>query len=222
MARAGALDKWRTQPVGGEVRPELWDCLWDQPDCAPKGQPFSQCVGYTHASWLMNTGVFRRSLASPQRERALAGARQLGYELFVSSAALAVQKNGGLLVSVRIRDTGAAPFYYAWPVELGLLNPQGRLAAVWQTGWQLPCVQPGAGPVEFHQLQSNPEIPAGNYRVLLRVANPLASAPPLRFADRNQDRDLPGWLTLGEPTMGHSETPAPQMSPSRRGAATPN
>ena len=37
-----------------------------------------------------------------------------------------------------------------------------------------------------------------DYQLLLRVPNPLANGPPLRFANQTQDRHLPGWLTLGE------------------------
>jgi hypothetical protein len=36
------------------------------------------------------------------------------------------------------------------------------------------------------------------HHVLVRVPNALPNGPPLRFANRNQDQHLPGWLTLGE------------------------
>jgi hypothetical protein len=88
MTRAGALAKWRTQPIGGEVRPEVWDTLWDDPTGAPKGQEYLPCVEATHATWLMNSGVFRNTLTGARRDRALAGARRLRYELHVSAAAV--------------------------------------------------------------------------------------------------------------------------------------
>ena len=31
----------------------------------------------------------------------------------------------------------------------------------------------------------------------MRLVNPLPNGKPLRFANAEQDRDLPGWLTLG-------------------------
>ena len=83
LRQAEALDKWRTQAIGGEVRPEVWDCLFDEPACAPKGQEFDRCVSVTHASWLCNEGVFRSKLQGSARQRALLAARSLGYELQV-------------------------------------------------------------------------------------------------------------------------------------------
>lgn len=50
LRSAGALDKWRTQPVGSEVRPEVWSCLFTDPSCAPIGQEFARCVAVTHAA----------------------------------------------------------------------------------------------------------------------------------------------------------------------------
>ncbi|MCL4789480.1 MAG: hypothetical protein KJ070_22270, partial [Verrucomicrobia bacterium] len=37
LRAAGALYKWRSQPIGGEVRPEVWSCLFNEPSCAPAG-----------------------------------------------------------------------------------------------------------------------------------------------------------------------------------------
>ncbi len=129
--------------------------------------------------------------------RAEEGARRLGYELFVSGAALAAGPGAPLQVRIQVQDTGVAPFYYAWPVELALLSAQGRVAIAWRTDWDLPQVQPGAPAREFSAALPRPSLPPGSYRVLLRVVNPLATGPVLRLANRAQDADLPGWLTLG-------------------------
>lgn len=196
MTRAAALDKWRTQPIGGEVRPEVWDTLWDDPTGAPKGQEYGPCVESTHATWLMNSGVFRNKLDGARRDRALAGARRLGYELHVSAAALAIEPDGSLRVRIQLRNTGVAPFYYAWPVELALVDANGSLVARWRTNWDLTHVLPGFDPVEFDS-RLKPSFPAGEQRVLLRVVNPLPQGLPLRFANQAQDGALAGWLTLG-------------------------
>jgi hypothetical protein len=197
MTRAGALEKWRTQPIGGEVRPEVWDTLWNDPTGAPKGQEYLSCVEATHATWLMNTGVFRNAFTGATRERALAGARRLGYELHVSAAALVKDPNGGVLVRVQIRNTGVAPFYYPWPVEIGLLDGSGKLAGTVSTDWDLSKILPGEKPTDLEASAIDDSIAPGPYRVLLRVANPLKHGAPLRFANQAQDDALAGWLTLG-------------------------
>jgi len=201
MTRAGVLDKWRTQPIGGEVRPEVWDTLWNDPSGAPTGQEYGPCVEATHATWLMNTGVFRPALADARRDRALAGARRLGYELSVTEAALEGSIENGIHIQIRMRNRGVAPFYYAWPVELGLLDPAGKFVGTEATDWNLTTVLPGEKPTEFEAGVSADNLPSGTYHILLRVANPLPKGAPLRFANQAQDRLLAGWLDLGAVTL---------------------
>jgi hypothetical protein len=197
MADAHALDKWRTQPIGGEVRPEVWDTLWNDPSGAPKGEEYTPCIEATHATWLMNSGAFHADLRGENRVRAEEGARRLGYELLVSGAALEAPADRTLRIAIRVRNRGIAPFYYSWPVELGLLSAQGRLAIAWRTDWDLPKILPGVPDQEFSATLPRPSLPAGAYRVILRVVNPLAAGPLLRFANQTQDASLAGWLTLG-------------------------
>ena len=197
MTRAAATNKWRMQPIGGEVRPEVWDTLWDDPTGAPKGQEYLPCVEATHATWLMNTGVFRNRFEGERRERALAGARRLGYELTVAYAAMEPTPDHGLHVWVRLRNDGVAPFYYPWPVELGLVDPARQLVASWRTDWSLTRILPGKALYDFDHTHTGLRFPAGDYRVLMRVVNPLPNGLPLRFANQAQDADRPGWLTLG-------------------------
>ncbi|HWH68234.1 MAG TPA: DUF4832 domain-containing protein, partial [Candidatus Sulfotelmatobacter sp.] len=199
LRAAGALDKWRTQPIGGEVRPEVWPCLFDEPSCVPKGQEFDRCVAVTHASWLCNEGVFRGKIQGAPRERAIEAARRLGYEFHVASVALpAAPRDGKLSLTLMVTNTGGAPFYYDWPVELGVLDAPGKLALTWKTDWKLTQILPGEPAMPWHYQVDTHALPPGAYRLLLRVPNPLPNGLPLRFANQAQERHLPGWLTLGE------------------------
>jgi hypothetical protein len=190
----GLANIWRTQPIGGEIRPELWDCLWSEPSCAPAGQEFLRCVETTHASWLLDSGTFK-GIAGANRERALAGARRLGYELFVSSVEFAAEGGGKLHVSVAITNTGVAPFYYRWPIRLAVLDAGGGLRQ-FTNDWDLTAVQPGAAATRF--AADLIDIPSGRLAVLMAALNPLPNGHPIRFANQTQDLHHPGWLTLGE------------------------
>ena len=145
----------------------------------------------------MNTGVFRNIFAGERRERALAGAGRLGYELTVAYAAMESTPNSGIHVWVRLKNTGVAPFYYPWPLELGLVGPTGKLITTWPTDWRLTRILPNGALYDFDNPRADLKFPAGDYRVLVRVVNPLPNGLPLRFANQTQDADLPGWLTLG-------------------------
>jgi len=196
LRQAGATEKWRTQPIGGEVRPEVWDCLFDDPSCAPKGQEFDRCLEATHVSWLCNEGVFRPGLQGAARQRALRAAQRMGYELHIHCAAIHRQDDGWD-ITLHVVNTGIAPFYYDWPVELGALDPTGNLVAAWKTDWKLTGILPGE-PARLwqHHLTAGAWAREGT-RLLLRVPNPMPGGRPLRFANRQQDHDLDGWLTLG-------------------------
>lgn len=199
LRRADALDKWRTQPIGGEVRPEVWKGLFDEPTTAPKGQEFDRCVSITHASWLCNEGVFSPSLQGAARQRALEAARQLGYELYVSKVSIPdAATNGRLSVSLTLTNTGVAPFYYDWPVEMAALDTHGAITQTWHTQWKITDVLPGAPSTHWAYAIDATSLSPGSYRLLLRVVNPLPNGNALRWANRTQDQDKPGWLTLGE------------------------
>jgi hypothetical protein len=195
---AGALEKWRSQPIGGEVRPEVWDCLFDDPSCAPPGQEFGLCVAVTHASWLCNEGVFRPKLQGAARERALEAARRLGYELHVARVdLLAKAANDRLFVRLTVTNRGVAPFYYDWPVVLGAIDARGEVAATWRTDWKLRGIWPGPAAVEWRHEADLTALPAGTYHLAVNVPNPMTTGRPLRFANQAQDQHRPGWLTLG-------------------------
>jgi hypothetical protein len=97
-----------------------------------------------------------------------------------------------------LTNTGVAPFYYDWPVELGALDAEGKLAATWKTDWKLTGIQPGETPLPWRHRIDTARLAAGGYRLLVRVPNPMPGGNPLRFANRDQDQHLPSWLTLGE------------------------
>jgi len=215
---AGATDKWRTQPIGGEIRPndpDLQVCVWNSPPCANRqdsgGGPidYTGAVQTTHASWLWNQTVFSRpsqfNANSPQYARALEGARQLGYTLFISAVSLPnVDATGTFQVAIQMQNTGVAPFYYRWPVELGAIDAGGQRIRTWNPAWDLTGVMPGEAPTQLTFAEPNPGLPPGRYKLFMRVVNPLSAPPysiaaakPLKFTNQSQDQDVPGWLTLG-------------------------
>jgi Domain of unknown function (DUF4832) len=200
MQKAGpeAMNKWRMRPIGGEVRPEVWAGLWNEPSSTPEGQGFLRCVEETHATWMMDSSIARK-LNPEQRERAIAGARRFGYEFYIASTGLQVNaERHELRVSVAVRNLGVAPFYADWPVELAALDAQGKIAATWRPGWKLTGLLPGDADRCWEYTADTRLLATGSYRLLLGVPNSMPGGRPLRFANRAQDRDLAGWLTAGE------------------------
>ena len=201
LKTAGETNKWCTQPIGGEIRPEVQLCMWDasQANCVPPGQEFSNCVALTHASWMLNQGAFTPGFTGSQQSLAQAGSSMLGYELYISNASLGdTSVSQPLNVTLQVQNTGVAPFYYDWPVQLGALSSSNTLEKTWTTTWKLSSLLPVTTNAIFSWVQTNHGLVAGQYKAMLRVQNPLPGGVPLRFANQTQDADMPGWLTLGQ------------------------
>jgi hypothetical protein len=197
LIKAHAQDTWKRFPIGGEIRPEVWGCCFDDPPCTPEGQSFAQCRDATHVTWLMDTGMFRRQ-ASPERmQRALDQVRRMGYEFHVKSFQRQIQGDR-LLLTLEIHNTGIAPFYHpGWAIELAALDADGAVLVGWSTDWSLLGILPDQQPAFWKMAIAQNEIPREKAELCLRVIHPLTGGKPLRFANREQDRLAPGWLSLG-------------------------
>lgn len=192
-ASPAAMERWKTAPIGGEIRPELWPCLWKKEGCT-KGQDFARSVRETHATWLMDSST-SRTLTPDEQERALAAAQSLGYELQVVQASAALTGRR-LEVSVTITNRGVAPFYAEWPVRLREVDSAGGESFA-EFPFALSTLLPGASDTRSITLDLSKNSP-GAVTLLLGIPNPLKGGRPLRFANADQDRDRAGWLKLGK------------------------
>ncbi len=190
LAAAGAGEKWRTHPIGGEIRPELWGLVFEAKPAHAHAQDFGECVRRTHVTWLMDSGLFRERPSAERLARATAAVRTMGYDFFVAEVELASAS-----VSLTVRNQGVAPLHAPWPCELATLAPDGRVTRRWTTNWQLRRLQPGTTTTLRTSLPG--AVPGET--LALRVPNPLpgGKGKPLRFANATQDAHAPGWLTLG-------------------------
>ena len=203
LKAAGAVDKWKTRPIGGEIRPEAWGEVFDEKPGNPQIQDFRRCVEETHASWLMDSGMFREKQPPARVRRAEQEVRRMGYEFHVAAVTVGrVAAGGGVLpVRVELENRGVAPFYYDWPVEFGLLGAGGRIVKTFRGTGKLTGLLPAGGAGHrrvWDERLAVRGVPRGAYRLAVRAPNPLRGGHPLRFANKTQDADAPGWLTLGE------------------------
>lgn len=197
VAGPDALDKWKTQPIGGEIRPEAWGIVFDPNPSRAEIQDFRQCVEATHVTWLMDSGMFGDKLETRRVKRAEEEVRRMGYDFYVSAVTIAPAQGGKLPVRVEIVNRGIAPFYYDWPVEFGLIGADGRMTRKMPGAGKITGLLPGDGPRIWEENLGVGGVAAGRYKLAMRAPNKLSSGHPIRFANKTQDADLPGWLTLG-------------------------
>jgi hypothetical protein len=144
----------------------------------------------------MDSGMFRGTNPPGRRVRALDEIRRMGYEFYIRRVALESTASQ-LKLSYQIENRGVAPFYYAWPIELALRDSSGKMARTVRTEQNLQNLLPGKS-VERELNFSLEQLPPAKYLVLMRVPNPLPNGKAVAFANTTQDKDMPGWLSLGE------------------------
>ncbi|MEZ6067110.1 MAG: DUF4832 domain-containing protein [Planctomycetaceae bacterium] len=190
-----ALNKWKTSPIGGEIRPELWGQIFDDRPQHKKAQDFAECVRQTHATWLMDTGMFREQ-AQPTRQRnAIEQVRKLGYEFHIQQVEQSPSAGGGLTLTIRIRNTGSAPFYHDWPIELATVNADGIGTKI-PVDWTVQGLLPDDPPREWKVKIPSEHLTAPNTGLALRIANPLPNGLPVRFANEYPDESSTEWWRL--------------------------
>lgn len=189
--------RWKTHPIGGEIRPEAWGRVFDPDPGNPRIQNFRQCVEATHVSWLMDSGMFRNKQNPERIRRAMEEVRRMGYEFHCPGVTIRSLERGRIEVKLEIENRGVAPFYYDWRPEFGLLSG-GKPIKTFPGSGKLTGLLPGDKPRVWCDVLDLKGVPAGRYVVAMWVPNPMKGGRPLRFANATQDADAPGWLTLGQ------------------------
>lgn len=195
-------NKWTSCPMGGELRPELQETLWNTPSCSfthPKElhtQTWNEAVELTHASWMLVSQAFWPGYSGEARIRALEGSRKLGYALRIDTwMAEPIPASENIRFSVRIGNVGIAPFYYNWNLELGLFAT-GMDPVVISTGWDIRSVI-DADPVTFVHEANLQSLPDGTITLAVRLKNPLPNGDPVVFANVNPNPPGLEWQVLG-------------------------
>nr|BFE57553.1 hypothetical protein GCM10020063_020790 [Dactylosporangium thailandense] len=219
----GVENKWVTDSMGGEVRPEIQSSAFTSwPGGSGQVDNMKACIELEHTTWKINQTSQSYSSTDPN---VAAAVRLMGYDLSATHAYYANSVSGSATVGVTLANNGVAPFYYPWTVSLGLKDASGAVVKTWDTPWDLRTVQPlkirafpdwnvGADPTyrDFgypQYFQSNVSLAGvanGSYQLVMRVKNPLEALSPaakkLRFGNATQNAD--GWLGLGSIGVGGS------------------
>ena len=200
-----ALPKWKTHPIGGEIRPELWGEIFDDQVTHKQAQSFEQCVQETHVSWLMDTGMVGKEQSATRITNASRAVQRMGYEFHVTRAGWTREADTTQL-TVQLRNTGVAPFYYDWKIVVGAVDRSGTVIKEWPTEWKIAGLLPGESPRAWQLLLKTSEIPTSGELLAFRVVNPLSNGMPLRFANTAERQQADGWFRIGSLTASRDSS----------------
>ncbi len=189
----GARDKWKTQPIGGEIRPEAWGEVFDARPRRKEIQDFEACVKETRATWLMDSGMFsKKTWSEERRRRAEELVRKMGYEFHVPG--VTIRRDGkSLEVAVEIENRGVAPFYQDWPARFALLGSDGKAVRTLTGKGSLKGLLPGDPARVWKERFDVGGVAPGACRLAMGIPNPMPNGRALRFANKEQEQD---WLVL--------------------------
>ena len=199
-------DVWATRMLSGEVAYDWGD--QSHLGGSPNGTLSSSAntdyvIGYVarlHASslgWIAqytpDNGAVSANAARLQKA--------LGYRFTIKQATFdgTSAAGGALDVSLTVANVGNAPFYYAWPVEVSLLNADRSVA--WRGtfgGTDVRQWMPGSSYVVHGSF--TPTVGAGTYTLAVAILDPAGNGPSLRFANVNYYRG--GRTPLGRVGIG--------------------
>jgi len=194
-AGSEAVNKWKTSPIGGEIRPELWGQIFDDKPRHKQAQDFGKCVRQTHVTWLMDTGMFDEKQSAVRIENATRQIQQMGYEFHIMKAGVESNQDGNGTVTIMIRNAGVAPFYHDWKVELAAIV-DGSASGLVPVDWSVRGLLPDDEPRVWMTKVPASMLAGGEVRFAIRIANPLKNGRPVRFANQYSDDSPDDWWTI--------------------------
>ncbi|WP_168122327.1 fibronectin type III domain-containing protein [Paenibacillus sp. HB172176] len=200
----GAENRWMDEVIGGEARPEIQGSMFSNwPTGGGQVSNLKDSIELTHISWMINQqGISGYSASDPGVSEAI---RLMGYEYHVTDAYYNdIAAGVPLKVGVSIENLGVAPFYYQWPVKLGLKNAQGDIVKEWDTTWDITKVLPSevrtfpdwnsgqtyldlADPQYYEASVGTSGVAGGTYSLVMRVVNSLENVTEASVRDNIEE-----------------------------------
>lgn len=200
--------RWKTAPIGGEA---AYD--WGNSTIQPGRSPDESLKNAIHLDYILDcvrkahvNHVGWIAHYSHDDEEVRAGAalvqKALGYRFVISEVTYPrrIERGVPFTLSFKVRNTGSSPFYYNWPLEVSLLDPETK-KVVWQQQCKHVDIRkwmPGDAWDEvndrykitaeenlINQTLEVSGLPAGEYILALAVLDPAGGRPSVRFAIEN-------------------------------------
>lgn len=222
LAAVAALDqssRWKSALMSGEIRTEGNPIMTTTIGENLRGRALATLLDWTRVAHSSALGWDHDTFVIPDGSPGGEAMRQaLGYHFVITQyqQPLRAEPGGMLDVAFAVKNTGSAPFYYPWPVQIALVDERTRQTVFAQT---LPDDirqwLPGAGwdsqtqayrqPPQTSQVSARLALPAslpvGAYMVTLTILNPDGgNLPAVRFEIQNYwagGLHPMGWLGVG-------------------------
>ena len=214
------MDRWKIAPMGGETAFDWGTPLGKDPtdalvhNCDAIIQLIRQ-LHWNHLGWLSNYDQKNPvAVANAAKVQAALGYRFVLDEVRYSPS---VQPGASFRVAINVRNTGSSPLYYAWPLEVSLLDAKSR-----QPRWKgivqnvdLRTLLPEAPCTIQAEFACPSDLPKGEYILAIAILDPSGNKPAVHFATSQYfkgGRHPIGWIRVGREAsakkLPHFDDPA--------------
>ena len=200
IRESNRAENWHRAAIGGEMVPgqaRKW--------LGSGHEQTEAMIRKGHFSWIGPSCPALTNETAPEfRSRSEALVQLMGYQyrLIEIQHPPAVAPGQPFAVEIQGENEGVAPFYYPWPVDLGLLDENGRVVQKITLKADPRDWRPGAFRIAD---QVRVEAPEGRYHLALGIRDPWTNRPAVQFANKLERRE--GWTLLGtlqvEPVKGN-------------------
>jgi len=202
------VNAWKIAPRGGEIDPTfLGYPSWDSESfyllIKEHDQRLISLIKELHWNHLAFLNDFPEE-NSEVWEKAAAIHNELGYTFVIDEAKISSYLwQSEFTISINLSNTGSSPFYYDWPLQIVLLDPDTH-RVLWKSLWEGVdiCSWLPNETYTYEQTFEVPWLPDGEYLVALAILDPSGMTPAVRFANKNYFNG--GYTPLGRIGIGRS------------------
>ncbi|RLD98595.1 MAG: hypothetical protein DRI92_03650 [Aquificota bacterium] len=190
---ANAEEVWKTQPFGGEFcggGAGAIEGTVEQPDeCL-------RLIREGHFSHLGPAGGSIEAQDDAHQQTIDSMLKLMGYRFVIREADLPETALGGntLQIKFTVENTGVAPFYYPWPLEIVWFDGEAEREDVQTTDIDIRTWLPGTHEVSLSVSAPSPSKET-QYNVAIEIPDPGGGGPPVRFANVGEEQE--GAFILG-------------------------
>ncbi|MGE5703071.1 MAG: DUF4832 domain-containing protein [Clostridia bacterium] len=187
-------DYWKYAPSGGEFSPS--QSLKTYFDPSNMDELLTQAKA-THISWMGPNTPAKFDTDSEQQQYLNKFLNTIGYRFSLAKESHAKKVTAGsrLNVSMEWKNSGIAPFYFPWPLELSLADESGKIVLKTNTAENIRKWLPGTTKTT-RSLPIPPSLPTGTYTICAAIVDPHTGLPGIQFAMEGKRGDLR--YTLGK------------------------
>ncbi len=155
-------------------------------------------IAACHTSWIgpNGPGNIKKPLAYQEKIDVLLAT--LGYRFVIERVSCSIEtKPGGKVdIGLFVKNTGVAPVYYRWPVEISIRAKDRTIVTTELEGVDIRKWVPGKNAAKA-SFRLPKDIVPGEYTLALAIVNPDTGEPGIEFANDRSHRLKDGWYKVG-------------------------